>query len=84
VRPLLPKEEHAGERICVRVVPSTNQLVLGKDKVFTFDHLLPSKIYSGIISCHGIDLAWMDRLPSCSFQLTVSRPPAFFEAVRDE
>lgn len=44
VRPLLPKEEHAGERICVRVVPSTNQLVLGKDKVFTFDHLLSSKI----------------------------------------
>jgi kinesin family member 27 len=44
VRPLLPKEEHAGERVCVRVVPSTNQLVLGKDKVFTFDHVLPSKV----------------------------------------
>jgi len=44
VRPLLQKEQLAGESVCVRVVPSSNQLVIGKDKSFTFDHVLPSKV----------------------------------------
>ncbi|XP_076114005.1 kinesin-like protein KIF27 isoform X2 [Mytilus galloprovincialis] len=43
VRPLLPKEKIAGEEMCVRIIPATNQLVLGKDRAFTFDHVLSSK-----------------------------------------
>ena len=43
VRPLLPKEKVAGEEMCVRIIPATNQLVLGKDRAFTFDHILSSK-----------------------------------------
>ncbi|CAG2234318.1 KIF27 [Mytilus edulis] len=43
VRPLLPKEKIAGEEKCVRIIPATNQLVLGKDRAFTFDHVLSSK-----------------------------------------
>jgi len=41
---LLQKEQLAGESVCVRIVPSANQLVIGKDKSFTFDHVLPSKV----------------------------------------
>ena len=44
MRPLLPKEKLAGEQMCVKVVPKTNQLVLGSNRAFTFDHLLSSKI----------------------------------------
>lgn len=44
VRPLLPKEKLAGEQMCVKVMPKANQLVLGKDRAFTFDYLLSSKI----------------------------------------
>ncbi|XP_078332438.1 kinesin-like protein KIF27 isoform X4 [Crassostrea virginica] len=43
VRPLLPKERVSGEEMCVRVMPSSNQLVLGKDRGFTFDYVLSSK-----------------------------------------
>ena len=44
VRPLLPKEKLAGEQICVKIVPKTNQLILGKDRAFTFDYVLSSKM----------------------------------------
>ncbi|XP_048780280.1 kinesin-like protein KIF27 isoform X2 [Ostrea edulis] len=44
VRPLLPKERVSGEEMCVRVVPSCNQLVLGKDRGFTFDYVHSPKI----------------------------------------
>ena len=40
---MLPKEKLANESGCVRVIPSSNQLVLGKDRAFTFDHVLSSK-----------------------------------------
>ena len=43
IRPLLPKEKLAGEQSCVRIIPSSNQLVLGKDRAFTFDYILSSK-----------------------------------------
>ncbi|XP_033751505.1 LOW QUALITY PROTEIN: kinesin-like protein KIF27 [Pecten maximus] len=43
VRPLLPKEKIAGEEICVRVLPNTKQVVVGKDRAFTFDYVLSSK-----------------------------------------
>ena len=38
-RPLLPKERVAGETVCVRLLPGTNQIVLGRDRVFTFDQV---------------------------------------------
>jgi len=41
---LLQKEQLAGESVCVRVLPSSNQLVIGKDKSFTFNYVLPSKV----------------------------------------
>ncbi|XP_021353306.1 kinesin-like protein KIF27 [Mizuhopecten yessoensis] len=43
VRPLLPKEKIAGEEMCLRVLPNTKQVVVGKDRAFTFDYVLSSK-----------------------------------------
>ena len=43
VRPLLPKEKVGGEDMCVRILPATNQLILGKDRAFTFDDVLAPK-----------------------------------------
>ncbi|XP_035668109.1 kinesin-like protein KIF27 isoform X2 [Branchiostoma floridae] len=43
VRPLLPRERLHNHQVCVRVIPGANQLVLGKDRAFTFDHVLTSK-----------------------------------------
>ncbi|KAK2183775.1 hypothetical protein NP493_289g01021 [Ridgeia piscesae] len=43
IRPLLPKEKLAGEQVCMRIIPNTNQLVLGKDRAFTFDYIISSK-----------------------------------------
>lgn len=43
VRPLLPKEKVGGEDMCVRILPATNQLILGKDRAFTFDDVLSPK-----------------------------------------
>ncbi|GAB1601360.1 kinesin-like protein KIF27 isoform X2 [Argonauta hians] len=39
VRPLLNRERLNGDKRCVRVFPSTNQIVLGTDKGFTFDYV---------------------------------------------
>ncbi|XP_061178029.1 kinesin-like protein KIF27 isoform X2 [Saccostrea echinata] len=44
VRPLLPKERVSGEEMCMRVVPSSNQLILGKDRGFTFDYVHSPKV----------------------------------------
>ena len=43
VRPLLPKEKLGGEQVCVRLVASTNQVVVGKDRAFTYDFALSAK-----------------------------------------
>ncbi|KAM6289413.1 kinesin-like protein KIF27 [Aegotheles albertisi] len=37
VRPLLPKEVLHNHQVCVRLVPHTQQIIIGKDRVFTFD-----------------------------------------------
>ncbi|KAM6152495.1 kinesin-like protein KIF27 isoform 4-T4 [Erethizon dorsatum] len=37
VRPLLCKEVLHNHQVCVRVVPNTQQIIIGKDRVFTFD-----------------------------------------------
>ena len=44
VRPLLPKEKLAGEQVCVRLVPNSMQVVLGKDRAFTFDFAFSAKV----------------------------------------
>ncbi|XP_023124279.2 kinesin-like protein KIF27 [Amphiprion ocellaris] len=38
IRPLLPKEVLRHHQVCVRVVPSTAQVMLGSDRLFCFDH----------------------------------------------
>ncbi|CAB1321611.1 unnamed protein product [Coregonus sp. 'balchen'] len=38
VRPLLPKEVLHNHQLCVRVVPDTAQVMLGSDRIFSFDH----------------------------------------------
>ncbi|XP_022094268.1 kinesin-like protein KIF27 [Acanthaster planci] len=43
VRPFLPQEKLHHHESCVRVVPKTNQVVVGRDRAFTFDHVLSSK-----------------------------------------
>ncbi|XP_023554941.1 kinesin-like protein KIF27, partial [Octodon degus] len=37
VRPLLCKEVLHNHQVCVRIVPNTQQIIIGKDRVFTFD-----------------------------------------------
>ncbi|XP_032061898.1 kinesin-like protein KIF27 isoform X2 [Aythya fuligula] len=37
VRPLLSKEVLHNHQVCVRLVPNTQQIIIGKDRVFTFD-----------------------------------------------
>ncbi|XP_077978007.1 kinesin-like protein KIF27 isoform X2 [Glandiceps talaboti] len=43
VRPLLPKEKLHHHQICVKVLAGSNQVVLGKDRAFTFDYVLSAK-----------------------------------------
>ncbi|CAG5123649.1 unnamed protein product, partial [Candidula unifasciata] len=43
VRPLLTKEKLSGEQMCVRPGSNQNQLILGTDRSFTFDHIFFSK-----------------------------------------
>ncbi|NWH73659.1 KIF27 protein, partial [Piaya cayana] len=37
IRPLLSREVLHNHQVCVRVVPNTQQIIIGKDHVFTFD-----------------------------------------------
>ncbi|XP_060055482.1 kinesin-like protein KIF27 isoform X1 [Erinaceus europaeus] len=37
IRPLLCKEVLHNHQVCVRVIPSTQQIIIGRDRVFTFD-----------------------------------------------
>jgi len=41
---MLQKELLAGESPCVQIFQNKNQLLIGKDKLFTFDHALPSTV----------------------------------------
>ncbi|XP_045174185.2 kinesin-like protein KIF27 isoform X3 [Mercenaria mercenaria] len=43
VRPMLPKEKVGGDEMCVKIIPTTKQLILGKDRGFTFDEVLSPK-----------------------------------------
>ncbi|CAB1423595.1 unnamed protein product [Pleuronectes platessa] len=38
VRPLLPNELIQNHKVCVRIVPDTAQVMVGSDKLFSFDH----------------------------------------------
>ncbi|XP_062274108.1 kinesin-like protein KIF27 [Scomber scombrus] len=38
VRPLLPKEVLHNHQVCIRVVPGSAQVMLGSDRLFSFDH----------------------------------------------
>ncbi|XP_048448842.1 kinesin-like protein KIF27 isoform X1 [Rhincodon typus] len=54
IRPLLPKEILHNHQVCVRVVPNTQQVVIGKDRAFTFDFVFGQKssqedIYSACV-----------------------------------
>uniref|UniRef100_A0A8C9A434 Kinesin family member 27 n=1 Tax=Prolemur simus TaxID=1328070 RepID=A0A8C9A434_PROSS len=37
IRPLLCKEVLHNHQVCVRVVPNTQQIIIGRDRIFTFD-----------------------------------------------
>lgn len=43
VRPLLPQERLHHHELCVKVNSKANQIVVGKDRAFTFDHVMSSK-----------------------------------------
>lgn len=38
IRPLLPREVLHNHQVCVRVVPGSAQVMLGSDRLFSFDH----------------------------------------------
>ncbi|XP_078456210.1 kinesin-like protein KIF27 [Lampetra planeri] len=44
IRPLLRNEILYSQQTCVRVVPGSQQILLGKDRAFTFDHVFGSKV----------------------------------------
>uniref|UniRef100_A0A669QMT3 Kinesin family member 27 n=1 Tax=Phasianus colchicus TaxID=9054 RepID=A0A669QMT3_PHACC len=39
IRPLLSKEVLHNHQVCVRLVPNTQQIIIGKDRAFTFDYV---------------------------------------------
>ncbi|XP_068093082.1 kinesin-like protein KIF27 isoform X2 [Hyperolius riggenbachi] len=39
IRPLLSKEILHNQQVCVRLVPNTQQVIIGKDRLFTFDYV---------------------------------------------
>ncbi|XP_069786091.1 kinesin-like protein KIF27 isoform X2 [Narcine bancroftii] len=43
IRPLLPKEILHKHQVCVRIVPNTQQVVIGRDRAFTFDQVFGQK-----------------------------------------
>ncbi|XP_019372947.1 PREDICTED: kinesin-like protein KIF27 [Gavialis gangeticus] len=43
IRPLLSKEILHNHQVCVRLVPNTQQVIIGKDRVFTFDFVFGKK-----------------------------------------
>ncbi|XP_038053284.1 kinesin-like protein KIF27 isoform X2 [Patiria miniata] len=44
IRPFLPQEKLHHHESCVRVILNSNQVIVGRDRAFTFDHVLSSKI----------------------------------------
>nr|XP_020668494.1 kinesin-like protein KIF27 isoform X1 [Pogona vitticeps]XP_020668495.1 kinesin-like protein KIF27 isoform X1 [Pogona vitticeps] len=54
IRPLLSKEILHNHQVCVRLVPNTQQIIIGKDRVFTFDfvfgkHSTQEEVYTACI-----------------------------------
>ncbi|KAM4712041.1 kinesin-like protein KIF21A isoform 4-T4 [Anableps anableps] len=52
IRPQLAKEKIEGCHICTYVMPGEPQVVLGKDKAFTFDHVFDMDTQQGTIYTH--------------------------------
>ena len=44
VRPLNNREKLHQHQPCVKISSETNQIIIGKDKIFTFDYVLPPKL----------------------------------------
>nr|XP_054756977.1 kinesin-like protein KIF27 [Lytechinus pictus] len=49
VRPLLAQERLHHHELCVKVNSKANQIVVGKDRAFTFDHVMSSKTSQELI-----------------------------------
>ncbi|KAK5609460.1 Kinesin-like protein kif21a, partial [Crenichthys baileyi] len=52
IRPQLAKEKIEGCHICTYVMPGEPQVILGKDKAFTFDHVFDMDTQQGTIYTH--------------------------------
>ncbi|MEQ2179612.1 Kinesin-like protein kif21a, partial [Goodea atripinnis] len=52
IRPQLAKEKIEGCHICTYVMPGEPQVILGKDKAFTFDHVFDMNTQQGTIYTH--------------------------------
>ena len=55
IRPLLPKERLQNATRCIKVVPNTSQIVIGKDRSFTYDYVMDeraqqTKVYNTCVS----------------------------------
>ena len=70
-RPLVPKEEAEGSQLCLQFIEGEPQVILGKDKSFTYDHVFginstQKEVYEKAVS-HLVRGIFKGRLPYTQF-----------------
>lgn len=55
IRPLTNRERLHKHQPCVKIIPESNQIIIGKDKNFTFDYVLPPKTTQSELYLNCVD-----------------------------
>jgi hypothetical protein len=64
------REKIAGEECCIGIIPGDNQLIIGKDKRFTFDYIYPPRVQQTEVfetSVSSLVDAWIDGFNATVF-----------------
>ena len=56
IRPLLCKEVLHNHQVCVRDIPNTQQIIIGRDRVFTFDFVYLNTVYLLVGLAKGLSI----------------------------